>query len=379
MRASMELDIEGENWSGATVSANNLSELELARGEVLMAVTTGEQSVTYADLSGHAFLQISSRTTLADALHQASLREESQRLFNDAESRQTIRQPKCPRLYSSQGFRYCDLLLSDAERSMWKNYVLVPLMASAATCDAANERAAYALNIAEAGYAPLLTIALDHLTLARATLYKSPPDSPIPQVVHDHITAAVDGFREANAMHQLPRGLLKRAWLRFLSGDEPGCRENLDEAWEITERGPMPLFQADIQLYRARLFRDRTALAEARRLIEKHGYHRRDEELADAEAAAEHWNDKEPSVPTKVFISYSHDSERHLAARIGARHHCASMASMLSSISMKPVPLRAGRDGVRSSFGRKTPSTFSSSARRRTSTASRGRFRPTKA
>jgi hypothetical protein len=46
-------------------------------------------------------------------------------------------------------------------------------------------------------------------------------------------------------------------------------------------------------------------------VIEKHGYHRRDEELADAEAAAEHWNDKEPSMPTKTFISYSHDNEQH--------------------------------------------------------------------
>jgi hypothetical protein len=51
----------------------------------------------------------------------------------------------------------------------------------------------------------------------------------------------------------------------------------------------MPLIQADIQLYRARLFRDRAALAEARRLIEKHGYHRRDEEVADAELAAQGW------------------------------------------------------------------------------------------
>jgi len=64
----------------------------------------------------------------------------------------------------------------------------------------------------------------------------------------------------------------------------------------------MPLYQADILLTRARLFgrtKDEAArmkedeypwgsaredLAEARRLIEKHGYHRRDEELEDAEA-----------------------------------------------------------------------------------------------
>ena len=53
----------------------------------------------------------------------------------------------------------------------------------------------------------------------------------------------------------------------------------------------MPLFQSDILLTRTRLFfrqdlaKARQNLAEARRLIEKHGYHRRDEELADAEEA----------------------------------------------------------------------------------------------
>jgi hypothetical protein len=74
-----------------------------------------------------------------------------------------------------------------------------------------------------------------------------------------------------------------------LSGREDGARADLDEASEIAERGPMPLFQADVQLYRARLFRDRDALADARRRIEKHGYGRRLEELADAEAASEGW------------------------------------------------------------------------------------------
>jgi hypothetical protein len=120
-------------------------------------------------------------------------------------------------------------------------------------------------------------------------LYKAHSGSPIPQTAFDHATAAVDGLRAAGDVSRLPHGLLTRAWLQRLSGDEAGCRADLDEAWEIAERGPMPLFQADIQLYRARLFRDRAALAEARRLIAKHGYRRRDEELADAEEAAKGW------------------------------------------------------------------------------------------
>ena len=63
------------------------------------------------------------------------------------------------------------------------------------------------------------------------------------------------------------------------------------QAWIsiLSDVCPMPLFLADIHLYRARLFGDPSALAEARRLIEKHGYGRRLEELADAEEAAKHW------------------------------------------------------------------------------------------
>ena len=55
----------------------------------------------------------------------------------------------------------------------------------------------------------------------------------------------------------VPRGLLTRAWLRFLEGHRTGpesAQSDLDEAWEIAERGPMKLHMADIHLHRARLF-----------------------------------------------------------------------------------------------------------------------------
>jgi hypothetical protein len=100
----------------------------------------------------------------------------------------------------------------------------------------------------------------------------------------------------------LPCGLLTRACLRLLTGNHTGpdsAQSDLDEAFEIAERGPMPLHMADIHLHRARLFglsKDRPAiypwtspqddLANARRLIEEHGYGRRKEEFEDAEAAA---------------------------------------------------------------------------------------------
>ncbi|MFL6262686.1 MAG: TIR domain-containing protein [Thermoanaerobaculia bacterium] len=332
MRTALKMAVEQLDWDNASAYASNLSELELTHGNVPSAAIAGEQAVKYADLSKDSFRQIVNRVTLADALRQSGREKESRRLFEDAESRQALEEPESPQLYAIQGFRYCDILLANAERSAWRRFSLMILQESAltTTCDSVLERANQSLALIKKSQLSPLSVALDHLTLARATLYKALTDVPTPHATHHYIDAAVAGLRTASQMDDLPRGLLIRAWIRFLSGDEPGCREDLDEAWEIAERGPMPLFQTDILLYRARLFRDRTALAEARRLIKKHGYHRRDEELADAEEASKGW----PETPTshaqiveshqpatepkpteepmrdQVFISYSHRDKK---------------------------------------------------------------------
>jgi hypothetical protein len=107
---------------------------------------------------------------------------------------------------------------------------------------------------------------------------------------HTHVEAAVNGLRRAGTMDLLPRALLTRAWLRVLQGNPAAARADLDEAQQIAERGPMRLFLADVHLHRARLFfrensdEARGELRKARALIERCGYHRRDEELRDAEA-----------------------------------------------------------------------------------------------
>jgi hypothetical protein len=137
----------------------------------------------------------------------------------------------------------------------------------------------------------LLDIALDHLTLGRAGLYRAILEgseiSNSKSQIQDHLDAALTGLRRAGQQQYLPLALFTHAWLRFLLGDADGARAELDEAWEIAERGPMPLFMADIHLHRARLFYDQDALAAAQRLIARHAYHRRHPELADAQAASE--------------------------------------------------------------------------------------------
>ena len=86
------------------IDASNLSQAELLAGEVARAVATAEQSVAYADRSGDEFHMMGSRAGHADVLHTAGQREESERLFADAELRQKDRQADYPLLYSVQGF-----------------------------------------------------------------------------------------------------------------------------------------------------------------------------------------------------------------------------------------------------------------------------------
>lgn len=146
----------------------------------------------------------------------------------------------------------------------------------------------------------ILCVANDRLMLGRVVLYqailrgqvlmKAASAEPF-RTARRYLDGAVDGFREAGQQDYIPRGLLFRAWSRFLDGDATGARADLDEAWDIAERGPMRLHMADIHLYRARLFfsekhypwkSPQDDLATAEKLINNCGYHRRDEELADA-------------------------------------------------------------------------------------------------
>ena len=68
-------------------------------------------------------------------------------------------------------------------------------------------------------------------------------------------------------------------------GEHDLARKYLAEAQQIAERGPMPLFLADIQLHRARMFHNGDELAKAAKRIRDLGYGRRYGELLDAEQA----------------------------------------------------------------------------------------------
>ena len=236
MRVSGEMDVKVEEWQGAAISYSNLSELELTLGDITLAVVDAEQSLRHADASGDAAERIGNRTTLADALHQAGRRAEAAAAFREAETLQAEDQPGYPLLYSLRGFQYCDLLLSDLG--------LLPLLARqnpsaeapATVLAEVMARATQAIKIAEYNRW-ILDIALDHLSLGRAHLYRFIIAYPTIPAAHDNyaappalsteqtqelktaaneLAAAVDGLRRCGQQQYLPLGLLTRAWLRRL-------------------------------------------------------------------------------------------------------------------------------------------------------------------
>lgn len=363
MRVTLGINAEAKQWKNAAVVASNLSELEVTLGRIVEAVADARRSIEFADRSGDWVEIRDEKTTAADALHQSGeheARKEARRLFEQAEALQREHQPQFDLLYSLQGFQYCDLLLAPAERAALQ-VVLGSAQRSAdtpvrtseretsvthsaqdrstrpctdegaapnvqasdsevasesqslrladksvrapfAALAEAERRATQTLEWMKQYKGPLLDIALDHLTLARVALYRALLDpnqeSGIP---HQESHLALDGLRKAGQADELPKALLTAALHAHLRGDAPAASRQLAEAQQIAERGPMPLFLADVHLHRARLFGrmkeeggrmnidPKAELAKARALIETHGYGRRREELEDAEAAAVHW------------------------------------------------------------------------------------------
>ena len=322
IRGGANLAVKNWNYKDAATGAGSLSELLLTLGRVEEAVEAGRESVDLADRSGDEFMKMVNRTTRADALHQAGRVEEARELFGEAEAMQAEQEPQYPRLASLAGYRYCDLLLA-----------LTPLAPLSQPCPppsrergespARSDQRSVEASLPSPGGAggsagrgaggeglqairqraeeffewrvpsdSILTIALDHLTLGRTHLALArTAGAPEPEPIHlaqatDHLERAVDGLRNAGAQEFIGRGVLARAALHRVTAAPDAATRDLDEAFEVAERGGMRLHLTDAHLERARLrvslyqtAEAREDLEAARMLVEETGYHRRDPEL----------------------------------------------------------------------------------------------------
>ncbi|MGB9365407.1 MAG: toll/interleukin-1 receptor domain-containing protein [Xanthobacteraceae bacterium] len=306
MRTGLGREENVADWSNAAISASNLSETELLLGKVGRAVTFAERSVAHAERSEDGYSLVTRRARLADALHAAGRHNEAKELFFSAEGLQAKVQLGYAVLYSLSGYQYCDLLLSEGERH------------------AARDRANKAQEWTRAD-APLVTLALDNLTLGRSHLGLAVTADKAHQPggaredarkADLRLEDAVEQLRAARRGDFIPRGLLARAAFRRQLGDWDRAGHDLDEVLEFAESGPMRLFLCDMAIERARIaFAQIEAFAplngmlekdnppppkelnddqkaklkaeaekqieEAHKLIKQCGYHRRDEELAE--------------------------------------------------------------------------------------------------
>jgi tetratricopeptide (TPR) repeat protein len=270
-QAAMQARIASEDWENAAIVASNLSQLYLTIGDLPQALKLAEQSVELADRSGDEFQQLPARgATLADALHQAGRTEEAATEFREAEALHQQRQPAYPILYSVQGFWYCDLLLGRGQVGEVK------------------ERAGRTLEWA--GQQRILPdIALDNLSLGRAWLLEAQQSGAGDTTqAAEVLQRAVDGLRQAGTMDYLPRGLLTRAELHRFTCDYERAERDLAEALRIATRGGMGLHLADCHLEFARLQlaqgnkdKAREHWNTAKEMIERMGYHRRDNEVTE--------------------------------------------------------------------------------------------------
>jgi tetratricopeptide (TPR) repeat protein len=306
MQIALDTAIEQKNWSFANCSADNLSELEVSLGNLSRAITHARLSLDFSNRSTNSFDKLASLGLVANALHQMGQRTEAFDFFRQADAFQAKRQPGYPLVISLRGFQYSNLMIAEAERCSWINFLqsqkrvstkpVMPLSVAKTLQDEIREVEKRTMQIlkweTEMPGAPLLDFALHHLTLGQISLYLALLTDSLTERnssidnARKFLNEAVKGLRDAGDITHVPRGLLTRAWLLFLERDADGAKDDLDEAWEIADRGPMRLHMADIALHRARLFGDKDALKQARDIIEQCGYWRRKEELIDAEVAA---------------------------------------------------------------------------------------------
>jgi tetratricopeptide (TPR) repeat protein len=294
-----------ENWENAAISSSNLSDGALTMGNILDAYRFAESGLPFAERSGDDYWIAQLLGDHACASLQSGKFDSAKDHFEDAEIAIARYYPKRPMLYGLNNFNYCDLLLIPAEKLAWKlmlNGALAPISDEIIRLIAIVQTRAEHTLLRNEFDSDILATAAENLTICRCLLLKSiveRRDRSRLGLAENHLVTSVKLFSRVNVQQWMVRGLLTLAWLRFLIGETAGARADLDEAWDIAARGPMKLHMTDIYLYRARLFFRENSypwnkknngdssgpqddLDEAGLLIEECGYHRRDEELAEA-------------------------------------------------------------------------------------------------
>jgi tetratricopeptide (TPR) repeat protein len=313
LSAAVALNVRIPDLRAAAITSNNLGEALLLLGRLYSGLQASTNSVTHARDTQEPALESGFLSAVANCYHQLGDEAQAKTDFAQAERLFLSLKPELPGLIALAGSRYCSFLLSSVERAVWRVLMDWQDTSNSEAFDFASvladvlDRARHSLAVVSArGWR--LAMGHDLLIIGQAEFYKSVLNGS-PTALREAATglgAAVSQLRRAGQSQELPPALLVSAAAAARDGQAQESIAQLNEAWEIARRGPMPLYLADIYLTRARLFAKAPSypwragvseirggfvhdLRQAETLIVEMGYDRRRAELSDALAASATW------------------------------------------------------------------------------------------
>jgi tetratricopeptide (TPR) repeat protein len=305
LQAGLKVELAQADYSDLARARGSIAQVKLVTGHIQDALDEAKKATTDARKGPHEDTLVFAIAVLGDALHQAGRRRDARRRFEQSE---TLQKKLVPLRYLGRvsGFHFCELLMQSNE---WQ---------------AAKDRASYTIEISrDHGWG--MIEGLERLVLSRVSCHSAIVAASFAGNTTSKISTDIE-FRECLEIlrarwhsEYIPRGLLARAAFYLNVADWDGAARDLDEIAEIAEPGPMRLFLCDMALERARLafarieaFAPLNGMLEkdnppkptvpsakqitelkgeaekqlkiAADYIEKCGYHRRDEELAELQA-----------------------------------------------------------------------------------------------
>ena len=294
-KADSSYHVKNQRWMHLAYDLIRKTGTTLSEGNVTQALRTSKLSVDYADLAADGALSISSRTQLANVLHLAGESLNSLSVFREAEELKESEEKYIQRFYSLSGFYYCEQLLDmgrdqevEDKFEKWDQW--------------------------EYQSSSLLSEPIKHLIFGRINQRRKKTE-----LAFNFLNKSVEGFYKSNRQDYVAYGLLARASIGIQTGSYKSAYKDLIEIHEIAKPSGMRLHLTDYHLEMARLilaveadpaqypeatpdrehrilpFADQEEpgiltlqehIAEADRLINETGYHRRDAELAELKQQA---------------------------------------------------------------------------------------------
>jgi tetratricopeptide (TPR) repeat protein len=273
LEVAFEIDISLNENREAARTGGNLSEIYLTIGALQKVQVLARKVIDQADLANDPHTRITSRASLATALHYEGRVEEAELLFMQAEKMQERFQSEFPILYALQGLNYCDLLLDQGK------YTEV-----VTRTEQMLKWASQAKGVSVWG------VNLTYVFLGRAYVLRSQHESAENLAPLDLLNHAVRTMRQAGLRQYLPLALLAKEEGHRNNNELDEAHTSLDEAMSIALSSGMSLYQSDCHLEYARLHlargereKARESWEKAKGMIERMGYHRRDRDVQEIE------------------------------------------------------------------------------------------------